>query len=67
VSLLRRLGHRLVRTPGGTPDPAVNALHVEARPSEWRRLVLRLRGVPVHEWFNACITPALAAAAKLVE
>jgi hypothetical protein len=29
--------------------------------------VLRLRGVPIHEWFNEHITPALAAAAKLVE
>ena len=67
VSLFRRLRLRLVRTPGGTPDPAVNALHIEARPSWWRRLVLRFRGVPIHEWFNEYITPELAAAAKLVE
>jgi hypothetical protein len=49
VSVFRRLRLRLVRTPGGTPDPAVNALHVEARPSWWRRLVLRFRGVPIQE------------------
>jgi hypothetical protein len=67
VPVLRRLGLRLVRTPGGTPDPAVNALHVEARLSWWRRLVLRLRGVPVHKWFNEHIPPKLAAVAKLVE
>jgi hypothetical protein len=67
VSLFRRLGLTLVRTPGGTPDPAVNALHVEARPSWWRQLVLHLRRVAVHEWFNEYITPELAAAAKLVE
>jgi hypothetical protein len=67
VSLFRRLRLRLVRTPGGTPDPAVNALHVETRPSWWRQLVLRLRRVAVHEWFNEYITPELAAAAKLVE
>lgn len=67
VSVFRRLRLRLVRTPGGTPDPAVNALHVEARPSWPRRLVLRIRGVPIHEWFNERITPELAAAAKLVE
>ena len=66
ASVFRRLGLRLVRTPGGTPDPAVNALHVEARPSWWRRLVLRFRRVSVHEWFNERITPELAAAAKLV-
>jgi hypothetical protein len=67
VSLFRRLRLRLARTPGGTPDPAVNALHIEARPSWWRRLVLRFRRVPVHEWFNEYIAPELAAAAKLVE
>ena len=33
ASVFRRLKLRLVPTPGGTPDPAVNALHVEARPS----------------------------------
>ena len=48
-SVFRRLGLRIVETPGGTPGPAVNALHVEAGPSWWRRLVLRFRGVPVHE------------------
>jgi hypothetical protein len=67
VSVFRRLRLRLVRTPGGTPDPAVNALHIEARPSWWRQLVLRFRGVPIHEWFNESISPKLAAAAKLVE
>ncbi len=67
VSVFRRLGLKLVRTRGGTPEPAVNALHVEARPSSWRRLVLRLRGVPIHRWVNEHITPELAAVAKLVE
>jgi hypothetical protein len=67
VSVFRRLGLRLIRTPGGTPDPAVNALHVEARPSWRRRLVLLLRRAAVHEWFNERITPELFGAAKLVE
>lgn len=67
VSVFRRLGLRLVPTPGGTADAAVNALHVEARLSWWRRLILRFRGVPIHEWFNERITPQLAAVAKLVE
>jgi len=66
-SVFRRLGLRLVRTPGGTPDPAVNALHVEARPPWQRRLLLWLRRVSIPEWFNSHITPVLAAAAKLVE
>ena len=67
LSVFRRLGLRIVQTAGGTPDPAVNALHVEARPSSWRRLVLRFRGVAIHEWFNEHITPELSDAAKLVE
>jgi len=67
VSVFRSLRLRLVRTPGGTPDSAVNNLHIEARPSWWRLVVLRFRGVPIHEWFNEYITPELAAAARLVE
>jgi hypothetical protein len=67
VGVFRQLGLRLVPTPGGTPDPGVNALHVEARPSWWRRLVLCLRRASVHQWFNEHIAPELAAAAKLVE
>lgn len=67
LSVFHGLGLRLVQTPGGTPDPAVNALHVEARPTRWRRFVLRLRGRLIHEWFNECVTPHLASAARLVE
>lgn len=67
ISVFRRLGLRLVPTPGGTPDPAVNALHVEARPPWWRRIALRLCGVAVHDWFNEAVVPGLAAEARLVE
>jgi hypothetical protein len=67
VGVFQRLGLRLVRTIGGTPDPAVNELHIEARPTRWRRFVLRLRRRPVHEWFNEHIAPHVAAAAKLIE
>ena len=67
VRVLRGLGLRLVPTPGGTPDPAVNALHVEARLPWWRRLLLRARGRTVHEEFNERIAPRVAQAATLVE
>ena len=67
VRVVREAGLRIVATPGGTPDPAVNDLHAEARPPVWRRVLLRLRGRKVHEWFNERITPKLAAAAKGVE
>ncbi len=65
--VFRELGLRLTPTPGGTPDAAVNACHVEARPSFWKRLVLRVRGVPLHNWFNEQVTPELARAARLSE
>src|SRR5947207_15976601 len=47
---LRQLALHIVRTAGGTPVPAVNAVHCEARLSFWRRVVLALRGahVPVY-------------------
>ncbi len=67
MSVFHELSLRLVRTPGGTPDPVVNALHLEARPSRWRRLLLWVRRRPVHEWFNEQITPHLAVVAKLIE
>jgi hypothetical protein len=67
ASVFRNAGLRLVPTPGGTPDPAVSACHIEARPSWWRRLALRVRGTAVHDWFNDRITPELARAARLSE
>ena len=67
AAVFRRLHLRIVRTRGGTPVPEVNACHVEARPTAWRRLLLRFRGVTVHDWFNEEITPVLAAEATLLE
>ena len=67
VSVFRQLGLRLVPTPGGTREPAVDALHVEARLSCRWRLGLWFRRVAISDWFNENITPKLAAAAKLVE
>jgi Ni,Fe-hydrogenase maturation factor len=65
--VFRELGLRLVRTHGGTPDPAVNALHIETRFPWWQHLVLLLRRRAIHQEFNDRITPRLAEAAKLVE
>lgn len=67
ISVLRAVGLRIVSTPGGTPDPDVNAIHVEARPTLWRRTVLRLRGRSIPDWFNETVTPILAASAKVVD
>jgi hypothetical protein len=67
VGVLRGLGLRLVATPGGTPDAAVNALHVEARFPWWRRMLIRLRRRTIHEEFNDRVAPQMAAAARLNE
>ena len=67
LTVLAELGLRLVATPGGTADPQVNRLHVEARFSRWRRLVLLWKRKPVHEAFNETIAPELARVAILLE
>ena len=67
VRVILELGLRLVPTKGGTPDDDVNRLHVEARLSRWRELVLWFRRMRIHDWFNEHATPKLAAAAKQIE
>jgi hypothetical protein len=67
ADVIHHFGLVLVSTPGGTPDPDVNALHVEARPSWWRRLVLRFRRETIPDWFNKHVAPELAATARLIE
>ncbi len=67
LDVIHQLGLVVVATPGGTPDPEVNALHVEARPTWWRRVVLRFRLETIHDWFNEHIAPELAATARLIE
>ena len=63
VATIRRLGLVLASTPGGTPDPAVNRLHVEARFSWWKRVWLHLRRKPTRTTFNDTIATVLAAEA----
>lgn len=46
------LGLILVQTTGGTADPAVNAIHYEARLPWLRRTLIGLRGARLHEYFN---------------
>jgi hypothetical protein len=67
VSVLQELGLRLVSTPGGTPDPEVNAAHVEARIGRLLRIRLWFRRVSVVAYFNDHLAPRIAAAARLVE
>src|SRR5436190_10298631 len=46
AAVIRDLGLTVLGTRGGTSVPAVNALHVEARPPFWRSLLVRLSGTP---------------------
>jgi hypothetical protein len=66
-SVLRELGLKLIRTPGGTPNDVVNSLHWEARPSLGRRILLYLRRRSIQDWFNESVTPQLLRAARLCE
>ena len=66
TSHLAELGLRIIRTPGGTTDAEVNAIHVEARLPWWRRIVLVLRGTSHHEYFNNKISSRLAEVARLI-
>jgi hypothetical protein len=64
---LRALGLRLVQTPGGTPVAEVNAIHYEARLPLLKRLLLRLLGSRLQEYFNEQISPQLCAVTRLLE
>jgi hypothetical protein len=52
IDVLSRLGLKLVSTPGGTPIAEVNGLHIEARVTIWRRMVLIWKGKALHDYFN---------------
>lgn len=61
------LGLILVRTPGGTLHPGVNAIHYEARLPFLKRLLLRLRGIRIHEYFNEYLSQKLHASARVLD
>jgi hypothetical protein len=64
---IRALGLRLVQTVGGTPHGAVNAIHCEARLPVLRKLVLRLRGIRLNDYFNEHLSPRLCALARVLD
>jgi len=67
VKVIVDLGLRIVATKGGTLNEAVNAIHIEPRPSLWRTIWLKLRGRPIHMWLNEFVTPRLAESARLID
>ena len=67
VAVLNDLGLRLVATPGGTADAAVNAVHLEARLGRWLRIRLWIRRTSVAAYFNAQFAERIAAAARVIE
>jgi hypothetical protein len=64
---LRRIGLVLVGTSGGTPSAAVNAIHCEARIPLSKRLMLWLRRIKVHEYFNQTYSAKLLKTARTLE
>ncbi|HXG10096.1 MAG TPA: hypothetical protein VNK04_09935 [Gemmataceae bacterium] len=67
VEQIGSLGLVLVQTPGGTPSPEVNAIHYEACLRWFRRLLLRLRGIGIHDYFNQELSPKLCEAARVLD
>jgi hypothetical protein len=66
AEVLAELGLVIVRVPGDTSNTEVNALHVEARLPLWRRLMLRICGEKLHEFFNAKLSQPLCDVARIV-
>jgi hypothetical protein len=64
---LRRLGLKLISTPGGTAVAEINAAHCEARISFFRKLWLMLIRKSVQEYFNERFSEPLCAAAQLLD
>lgn len=67
VAELRRLGLVLRRTEGGTPDPAVNAIHFEAGLPWWRTWLFKLTGRSIHDGFNERFSERLNELARVLE
>jgi hypothetical protein len=66
TSDIRKMGLTLVQTPGGTGNEEVNAIHFELRLPFFRRLWVRLRRIPVHEYFNESYSHKLFCAARVL-
>jgi hypothetical protein len=64
---LRQIGLVLVPTLGETDDPAINAVHFEARIPWFKRLMLWLRGMPTYEYFNQTYSAKLMGLARILE
>jgi len=64
---LHSLGLRLVRIKGETPAPEINAIHWEARLPLWRQIILAIRGIPRHAFFNEVLSPVICEKARLLD
>lgn len=67
VREIHQLGLRLRFTSGGTSNPRVNAIHLEARLPWWREWQCLIRGPTIADFFNERLSGRLAAIARLAE
>lgn len=65
ASDLKALGLTCIRCPGATPNPEINAIHYEIRPSLVWRLSCWIRGRSVHDSFNEQFSERILELAKL--
>jgi len=63
---IRNMGLTIVQTPGGTGNEEVNAIHFELHLPFFRRLWIRLRRIPVHEYFNESYSHKLFRAVRVL-
>jgi hypothetical protein len=61
------LGLSLVQTKGGTLHAGVNAIHYETRMPLLQSLLLRLRGIRVHDYYNEHLSQKLFASARVLD
>jgi hypothetical protein len=62
---INALGLRLIKTPGGTPDPWVNTFHFETRLEFLREVSFSFRAEARRQFFNSIHSPQLLALARI--
>ena len=65
--VIRELGLKLIRTPGGTLRADINDMHFEIRLTIWQRLWVSLKRKRHSDYFNEVVAPQRYATARVIE